>query len=76
MKLNRADIEFKINGTPIKFSVIHNLSNRFGMSFNDAFENWIVRTKKYTAKSLCKYIMSKDQSFVAMTEKQFQRLPK
>ena len=74
MRLNKTDVEFKVNGRPVKFVIIHNLQNKFGMSFDGALDNWLARTNKYTAKSLCKYIMSKDESFVAMTEKQFKRL--
>jgi len=69
MELIKSDIEFKIDGRLYKFSIIHNLQ-----SINDALDSWLVRTKKYTASQLCKYIMSKDESFVAMTEAHYNRL--
>ena len=74
MKLLKANVEVKVNDKWIKFTIIHNLHNRFGMSFIDALDNWLVRTNTFTATSLCKYIKSKDESFVAMTEKQYKRL--
>ena len=41
---------------------------------DDAVENWAVRTNQYTAKSLCKYIMSKQTGYVCMIESQWNRL--
>jgi len=74
MKLWRADIEFDVSGRHIKFSIIHNLQNVKGMDFYGALDCWLARTKNFTASSFCRYIMSKNESFVAMTEKQFNRL--
>ena len=76
MKLTKANVQFKVDGKPFQFFIVHNLNEKFGLSFNDAFENWIRRTKEYTAKSLCEYIMSKGKEFVAMTETQYRRLSK
>lgn len=76
MKLIKADVEFKVKGKPIKFSVIHNLPNDFGLSFNNALDNWLERTNTFTAHSLCKYILSKQTGFVAITENQYQRISK
>jgi len=69
MKLIKAEVEFKVNGKPIKFTVIHNLPN-----LEDALDNWVNRTKKYTVKSFCNYVMDKHCNFVMMTEKQFKRI--
>jgi len=74
MKLKKSNVQFKVNNRLIKFVVVHNLNKRFGMSFNDALDNWLARTNEFTATSLCEYIKSKDESFVAMTEKQYKRL--
>ena len=71
--LSKADVEFRVDGQLIKFTVIHNLPDIRGFSFMDAFESWIVRAKKYNAKSLCNYIMRKDDSFVCLTEEQYNR---
>ncbi len=74
IKLIKADVQFKVGNRPVKFSVIHNLENKWGLSFDAAFENWLVRTKTFTVKSLCEYIASKDEGFVAMPESQYKRL--
>lgn len=74
MRLQKADIEFKVNGKPVSFSVVHNLPSVFGLNISGAVDNWLVRTKEYTADSLCKYVMSKDPSFVCMTMRQYNRL--
>lgn len=76
MQFYKADVKFKVKGKPVQFSVIHNLPDVFGLSFDNALDNWIVRTKEYTAESLCQYIMSKQTDHVAMTEEQFERLKK
>jgi hypothetical protein len=76
MQLTKSDVKFKVNGKPVSFSIIHNLSETFGLSFNNALDSWLVRTKKHTAKSLVKYINSKQTGCVVMTEKQYDRISK
>lgn len=76
MEITKTDVKFKVNGKPVSFSVIHNLPETFGLSFNNALDCWLARTKKYTAKSLVKYINSKHTRYVAMTEKQYDRICK
>ena len=81
MKLIKADVKFNIQknykkftkNTPVKFSIIHNLPD-FGLDFNAAFENWNVRTKKFTDESLCEYIKSKDPQIIAMTMGEYNKL--
>lgn len=73
-KIFKFDVEFVVVDTKIQWSVYHNLQDTFGLSIEDALQNWMFRTRKYTAKSFCKYVMSKDPSLVCMTEKQFNRL--
>ena len=75
-ELIKADIKFKVDGVLVEFSVIHNLPKTFGASLDCALTNWLARTDKFTAKSLCKYIMSKNTGVICMTEKQFERLNK
>jgi hypothetical protein len=75
-KLYEAVIKLNINGQLHRFKIIHNLPNVFGVSINDALDCWIHRTKNYSARSFCEYILSKDSSLVAMTESQFKRLNK
>lgn len=71
--LTKADVHFEVDGTPVDFSVIHDLPAVKGMSFEDALYCWLARTNKYTAKSLCKYINSKDIPFRAMTEEEYKK---
>lgn len=68
--------EIEVNGRKEIITVYHNLPSAHGLSIIDAVENWVIRTKKFTAKSLCKYVMSKDESFVCITEKRFNHLNK
>jgi hypothetical protein len=60
------------NGTLLK--IYHNL----GDEINNAFENWIVRTKKYTEKSFCNYINYKNKQYltghIAYTETEYKHL--
>ena len=74
--LIRAEVQFKVNGKPKKFVVIHNMPPHFGLNFDCALDNWLARTDNFTATSLCNYIMSKQCDVVAMTEKQYNRLNK
>jgi hypothetical protein len=76
MKLVLAEIEFEVDAKPVKFSVYHNLPDTFGLSLQDALENWFIRTDKYTAASLCNYIKNKGIEYVCMTETQYKRLNK
>jgi len=74
LKLFKADIEFKVNDREVKFSVVHNLPKTWGLNIENALDNWLFRTKHYTAKNFCKYVMSKDPSFVCMTMEQYNHL--
>ncbi len=69
-----ADVKLEVNGKPVKFQVVHNLPELQGLCFGAAIDNWLVRTNKYTAKSLCKYIMGKESGYVCMTMHQWKRL--
>ena len=69
-----AAVKFEVNDKTVKFQVIHNLPEKQGLNFNAALENWLYRTDKYTAKSLCDYIMSKETGYVCMTVSQWKRL--
>lgn len=77
MKLLKGDIQFTVkqNGKKekIKFSVIHNLPETPGLSLMDAVENWLIRTKKYTAKSLCKYVKNKQTGHACMTVEEYKK---
>jgi hypothetical protein len=72
----KADIKFTVNGKKHKFSVVHNLPRMRGTSVEDAFNNWIVKTSKYTDADFCEYIMSKDPSFLCITMGEYSELNK
>jgi hypothetical protein len=45
-----------------------------GLSFEDAFTNWVYRTKKHTAENLCLYIMSKNLECICITEQHYNEI--
>jgi hypothetical protein len=54
-----------------KFSIVHNIERQGNInSIQAAFDNWIIRTTKYTEKSLIDYINSKGVH-KAMTKKNY-----
>lgn len=57
------------NGTT--FTICHNMPETLGLSIQDAFQNWIARTNKYTDNSFVAYIDSKNTGFYAMTKRIF-----
>lgn len=48
----------------IEISVEHNLIDPFGLSIEDAFESWFIRTDEYTTRSFCNYVRSKSPVFI------------
>jgi len=72
--MKEAFVELNKNGKKTSFKIYHNLPERFGLSLQCALDNWLARTNKYTACSFCEYIKSKDISFIALTEKQFNKV--
>lgn len=71
--LTRAEIRITIGNTDFSFNVYHNLE-KFHLLIGSALENWVYRTKTFTEKSFCDYVMSKGGGIVCMGEKQFNRL--
>lgn len=67
----KAEVNFLVNGRPVKFEVVHNIPD-----FMAALENWIHRTNNYTAKSLCNYVNGKQTDHTYLTMKQFNKLNK
>jgi hypothetical protein len=57
-KNSTVDLTHAVKGK-IQFDIYHNLPDTPGLSLSDAISNWVVRTKKYDAASLCNYINSK-----------------
>jgi hypothetical protein len=76
LTFSKADVQFKVGSKLVKFSVVHNLPEIFGLHFEGALTNWLVRTDTFTAKSLCKYINQKQDEYVCMTIKTWNRLNK
>ncbi|HEX8331897.1 MAG TPA: hypothetical protein VF622_04700 [Segetibacter sp.] len=74
MTLTESTVKFFVDKKPYEFKVIHNLIDMQGISFNDALDSWLFRTKRYTAESLCQYIKLKVESAIALTEDQYKRL--
>lgn len=72
--MNEVEIQFKINDVQYKFNVFHNLPNVHGLSLHDAVQSWVVRTKIYTANSLCKYICSKNTGYICVPKDEFLKL--
>lgn len=64
------------DGNDYVITVAHNLPEIFGLSFDDAFENWLVRTKEYTAESLCKYVASKKTGYTCITKEEYDKMQK
>lgn len=58
-KFHNETIKFDLNDTPFEFVVVHNL-REYGLDLEAAFLNWVYRTKEYTIKDFCDYVMSKD----------------
>jgi hypothetical protein len=73
INLEKAEISFKIFNTEYNFVVYHNLK-KFGLLIDSALYNWVFRTTKFTEKSFCEYVTSKDPGIVCMPEKQYNRL--
>jgi len=63
-------------GKTIKFNIIHNMPDVPGLRIEDAVENWIPRTDKYTANSFCEYVNSKNTGFICMTEGAYENMKK
>lgn len=58
------------------FKVYHNLPEIKGLSLDDALQNWLVRTNKFTAGSLCAYIRKKNTEYKIYTENEWKDLIK
>lgn len=59
MKLQSTTIQFQRGRQKYRFEVSHNL-DEFKLNIENALINWLERTDKFTVKSFCKYVTSKD----------------
>lgn len=57
-----------------KFELYHNIPEEFGLNIECAVENWLIRTRDYSAKSLIDYIQSKQPNVTVLTEEEFKEL--
>lgn len=76
MEFYKSDVQFNVGDDKAEFSIIHNMPEVRGLSFNDALHNWIPRTDDYTAQSLVDYINSKETGVIVMTEEEYDKLNK
>ncbi|HJY23451.1 MAG TPA: hypothetical protein VJ279_11220 [Hanamia sp.] len=74
MKLKKYAIEFTVKNEPVKFTIVHDLPEQFGLSIGDALESWLARTKEYTAESFCDYVKSKNTGAFIMEENEYNKL--
>jgi hypothetical protein len=71
------NIERKKFTQKVEFKIYTNLPKIKGMRIEDAIDNWAVRTKEYTAESLCVYVMSKELPDVfCLTEEHYNKIIK
>jgi hypothetical protein len=69
-KLTRSQITFKVDGVPHELDIVHNLPNQFGLSIENALDNWLARTKDYTEEAFIKYINDKNTAFICVSFKE------
>jgi hypothetical protein len=50
--------KFKVSGKPVKFTIFHDLKD-FGLDIVAGFENWLVRTDKFTGADFVSYLKGK-----------------
>jgi len=75
--LTKTEITFDFRGQKKvhKFFVYHNLpKDHDRYNIDKAFDDWIKQAYIYTASNFSKYVMTKHESFVCMTETQFKRI--
>jgi len=52
----------------------HNLPEIFGLDIDGALENWFIRTKDHSVKSLKSYVASKNTGYEILTEEEYNNL--
>ncbi len=79
-ELQQFDVSFFVgkgkHKEKVKFSVIHNMPNVFGLSIQNALDNWIPRTEEFTMESFINYIEKKDTGFIIMPKEKFDEILK
>ena len=69
-----AEIEFHVDGIKHSFKCINNMPETFGLSLQNAVENWSIRTDDPSFDSLRKYVYDKTPEFRLYTEKEWEEL--
>ncbi len=57
--MKRVTIKFRVRNKQYEYNIEHNL-NRHSLDIEAALHNWLARTKDYSCKSFCQYVVSKD----------------
>lgn len=74
----QSKISFSVNFTTIEFTIYHNITDsKLGLNINDVVDDWIQNWKisgDFSDVSLCKFIMDKNESLVAITEQQWKEM--
>lgn len=70
-KVFHSEIKIKVGGKEVILEIVHDLPETFGMSIQNAVDNWLIRTDDYTAQSLCDYIKAKSPERLAVTKAHF-----
>ena len=58
-KWTKTSVRFLLDKKEIKFEIIHNLADQGYVVQGPLLDNWLARTKKWTAEDLVDYINSK-----------------
>lgn len=67
-------VKFRANGKKRVVAVVHNMPETPGLSFDDAFNNWVHRTTEHTSESFVAYVRSKHTGCMIMTVDKFNTL--
>lgn len=72
--LTKMHVKFKAERKPYEFIIYHNMPELPGLSFKEAFYNWVYRTKDYTDKSFSDYVKSKNTGHIVLTQEEYDKL--
>ena len=71
------EVSFTISNG-VKIHVFHNLPlDVKGFTISDAANSWLARTKEYTSKSFCDYVLSKRSTLpnvICMTKEEYAKM--
>lgn len=67
----KTDMEFKVNGIPVKWSVYHNIPDDVPENITNAFNSWVHRAKRHKARDFVHYVKSKNLPYKIYTQRQW-----